>query len=376
MKVLFVSQENIIGGATKSMVELILGLNEAGVETDVLIPKATEKNRKAYYYIKNNGIKCFEIFYRHNYKLIGIKKTIDYENNIINAMALSSVVTLVKRNKYDAICSNSVSVDIGAKVAKTLNLPHIFYIREFMEEDFGIEFRNKKNMRMLIEQSQHIVFISDSIKQKYTDCYNISNFSQFYDGFDTRKYLSPSHEILDGKIIKLVFVGKIQDGKGAKNLLGLYKRLIEEFGHKFHLEYVGDGETSYIAQLHSEAIKLGISESVVFSGFSDNVKEILEKKDILIMNSENEGMGRVTIEAMLCGCLVVGKNKCGTSELIADGVNGLLFDNEKNFVEKFDWIINNKRLAKAIAVNSRDWAEKSFEKKVCTTKFIDILRKL
>ena len=43
------------------------------------------------------------------------------------------------------------------------------------------------------------------------------------------------------------------------------------------------------------------------------------------MCSQSEAFGRVTVEAMMSGCLVIGANAGGTMELISDNVTGLLY---------------------------------------------------
>ncbi len=45
-----------------------------------------------------------------------------------------------------------------------------------------------------------------------------------------------------------------------------------------------------------------------------------------LMCSENEGLGRVSIEAMFYGCLVIGRNSGGTKDFVFDGKTGLLFN--------------------------------------------------
>ena len=50
--------------------------------------------------------------------------------------------------------------------------------------------------------------------------------------------------------------------------------------------------------------------------------------DIALVASCSEAFGRVTVEAMLAGMLVIGADVAGTSELICDGVNGILYEDD------------------------------------------------
>ena len=63
-------------------------------------------------------------------------------------------------------------------------------------------------------------------------------------------------------------------------------------------------------------------------GYSKDVKEHMQNATAFLMCSENEGLGRVTVESMFYGCLVIGKSSGGTKEIVKDGVTGYLFDDE------------------------------------------------
>lgn len=47
--------------------------------------------------------------------------------------------------------------------------------------------------------------------------------------------------------------------------------------------------------------------------------------DILCMCSDREAFGLSTVEGMLSGCLIIGTNTGGTTEILEDGTTGLLY---------------------------------------------------
>ena len=182
MKLLFVSQENRIGGATRSLIELICGIKaiqSIPLEIDLLIPRARKIHRDAKRYAEASNISCIEVYYKGNFKNIhsgGGDRTLD----LINYCSLLPIVHLIREKQYDMICSNSISVDVGARAAEIAKIPHIYYFREFMEEDFGIEFRNQKKMKRLIETSEIGIFISKAVQEKYRKLYSLKNSVQFF----------------------------------------------------------------------------------------------------------------------------------------------------------------------------------------------------
>ena len=69
-----------------------------------------------------------------------------------------------------------------------------------------------------------------------------------------------------------------------------------------------------------------MTDAVEFLGRTDKVKEYMCRATAFLMCSENEGLGRVSIEAMFYGCLVIGRNSGGTKDFVLDGKTGLLFN--------------------------------------------------
>ena len=72
--------------------------------------------------------------------------------------------------------------------------------------------------------------------------------------------------------------------------------------------------------LLSRARQLGIAENVAFPGFVENPYAFLAKASLFVLSSRYEGLSRVLIEAMACGCPVVSTNcQFGPNEILEDG---------------------------------------------------------
>jgi len=86
------------------------------------------------------------------------------------------------------------------------------------------------------------------------------------------------------------------------------------------------GEIDYERQLHSLAARLGLTDRVEFTGHVDDVAVELDRADVLVHASViPEPFGLVVVEAMACGVAVVAAAAGGPSEVITDGVDGLLY---------------------------------------------------
>lgn len=90
------------------------------------------------------------------------------------------------------------------------------------------------------------------------------------------------------------------------------------------LELVGKGPDE--AKLKALAQQLGLSNKVIFRGFVEQQKlpEIYSKFTIACYLSISESFGVSAIEAMACNCPVVASDAEGFTEVIEDGITGII----------------------------------------------------
>jgi len=77
-------------------------------------------------------------------------------------------------------------------------------------------------------------------------------------------------------------------------------------------------------ELRAKSRELGLSESVRFLGFSEDVRPYLEAADVYVSASEKEGMPLALVEAMACGLPAVVTDISGHSEAVINGRTGML----------------------------------------------------
>ena len=146
---------------------------------------------------------------------------------------------------------------------------------------------------------------------------------------------------------KVVFLGRLVERKGAKQLLQAFS-LLHEQRPQTRLVIAGDGPLR--STLESYVKKAGLSSAVKFKGFikeADKAK-LLASADIACFPAlGGESFGIVLIEAMAAGAgLVIGGDNPGYRKVLGGREEALInpFDTV-NFAERLQILLDDKKLA-------------------------------
>ena len=121
-------------------------------------------------------------------------------------------------------------------------------------------------------------------------------------------------------------VARLQRWKGIHVFLEAARELVAE-EPKISFVIVGGQhphEPDYAASLVRLSQQLGLTEHVLFSGYQANAAHWIAAMDVVVNASFGEPFGMVIIEAMALGKAVVATRLDGPTEIITDGVDGLL----------------------------------------------------
>lgn len=132
---------------------------------------------------------------------------------------------------------------------------------------------------------------------------------------------------------------------GSHYVFALVGRVVSWKGHDYFIEaiaeanktknmikglIVGDAEPSgkndaYMNILLSQVNSLGLEDVVKFSGHRTDIPDIMKSSDVVVCASSlPEPFGRVIIESMAAGTVVIATDAGGAPDIIENDVNGLL----------------------------------------------------
>lgn len=149
---------------------------------------------------------------------------------------------------------------------------------------------------------------------------NPSNLFAIYHGTELDSNVS-SKNLASGHIL---FLGRLSDEKRVDLVIKGYAEALKTMPNLI-LDIVGDGPLK--KNLEELTQSLGVSNSVIFHGYSNNVDYWFDLADCHFLVSKFEGFGLVLIEGLSNGCpAIVTPCKYGPDQVINHNENGLRVD--------------------------------------------------
>ena len=136
----------------------------------------------------------------------------------------------------------------------------------------------------------------------------------------------PPHAPRAGEALRIGVVGRLSPWKGQGVFLEAFARAFPAGPTEARI--IGSamfGEDHFERQLHEQVARLGLGDRVEFCGFRADVEDELAQLDVLVHCSTSpEPFGQVVVEGMAAGLVVIASDAGGPTEIITDGVDGLL----------------------------------------------------
>jgi glycosyltransferase involved in cell wall biosynthesis len=222
---------------------------------------------------------------------------------------------------------------VGYRLKKIFNLPlQIQAHTDFLDSHFKSSILNRirvkiANVTLPKADGIRVVnsVISDSIKEKLSTLKTkIDILPIFVDVQDLVNDRAESKINLPNFALSVLVVSRLEPEKRIDIALRAFKKVVTKFP-KTGLIIVGEG--GQMSTLKNLMRSLGLSENVVFQGWSDDVSSYYLKTDIFLLASDYEGYGMTLIEAGASGCsIVTTKVGIAKTDLFKNGENCFMCD--------------------------------------------------
>lgn len=192
---------------------------------------------------------------------------------------------------------------------------------------------------------------------------NINGIDMSY--FDrTDEVMKKAESIREKGSVTFCFVGRIVGDKGMNELARAFSQLEKEFP-ACRLLLVGDFEEKLDPVLPETKRMFLENSRITFAGWQHDIRPYLAASDVFVFPSYREGFPNVVIQAGAMGLPSIVTNINGSSEIIRDGVNGVIIPsrNEQALLEAMRFMLTDEVARAKMAASARGLVESRYERK-------------
>ena len=308
------------------------------------------------------------------------------------ASTVFKLARLIKREGFDLVFTNSAKGDIYGSLAGWLaGRPVIWRLHDIVNTDAFSAlnvwmFKTFANLFarevLAISQAVKDALIAQGVSQsKVKVAYNGVELEDAKRGVPVQEVRARWDIDVDAPLAGMV--GRLVDWKGPDYFVEAAALVADKIPEaRFML--VGDavfGEGGYVDALKARTTELGIEDRVVFTGFRDDVSDIMACLDLLVHASIlPEPFGLVLIEAMAQGTPVVASSGGGVEEIVEDGVSGMVVPprDARVMAEAMVKVLSSPDEARVMGAAGRERVEELFDIRMTTRvieeEFLEVLR--
>ncbi|MFZ1682757.1 MAG: glycosyltransferase [Candidatus Zixiibacteriota bacterium] len=317
----------LVGGAEKLVLDILTNLDRTSFEPHVAVvgPKIIPE------LCRSTGAKVHRID----------------EQGRLNWAVIRELNRIIRENKIDVIHSHLIKMNtLNGVASRWCGRPGVGSVHGVLAHETS--FRSKMYAKLAGWLSARTVVVSESLGKHYIKTYHVDpdKIVTVYNGFDATRLVPPSELRLNefrktvgcpkGRRV-ICAIGNVAEVKG-------YRYLIEAVAHiaKTHPDImlliagndaVRDDSGKFLSQpgsareqlgLTKLADDLGVRDRVVFLGEFREIALLLAISDLYACSSLHEGFSLTTVEAMASGLPVVVSDCGGPTEIVTNGVDGLV----------------------------------------------------
>ena len=226
--------------------------------------------------------------------------------------------------KPSVVISNTSVVLSGYLRAWTSRARHVVFVREWYKSRL-----ERRLFSLLLHRADRIICVSESVRSQFCAWKSLARKCVVvHSGADIGSYRVGPAPSADGRegLLRVLCPGRINSWKGQDVLIDALADLSGR-GIRFDTRIVGGeygGGTELTRALKRRASRNSLE--VEFVGEVQTLRSMYEWCDIVVVPSTSpEPFGKVVVEALAAGRVVIASNIAGPSEIINDMKNGLLF---------------------------------------------------
>ncbi|MBN8838294.1 MAG: glycosyltransferase [Sphingobacteriia bacterium] len=376
MRVLYVLGSTMMAGSTISFKVIVDGMLSKGCEPIVLVSRNNVNKDFVDYLISQKCIvEFFEaemaIYPQHSMEE-GYGHIAKFPFRLTRKLfklykSNREIKLLIKKHNPDIVHTNVGVFYYVAEYCIKKNIPHLLHLREYQTKDFGWHIMPSKHRFKKIAAATNVVAITEDILRYFNLEYS-KNAKAIWDGILPQNDTVYKHH----KQPFFLCANRISPEKNIEDVIKGFANVADQLSN-YKLLIVGKIHNKlYYEKLQMIVRELKCKDRIEFQDHRHDVVNLMEDATALIVASRFEGLGRMTIEATFKGCLVIGRNKGGTKEIISTTKGGYLFNDAVQMGRQMlltASIANTEQYEKKIQQASKIAVERCTNENYCNTIF-------
>lgn len=380
MSICFFSLSTVLGGAERSLLELVTELiQDHGCICTVVVPAEGALSNA----LTRTGAACIYAPYRWWCDFVPVSEA-EASRQIRDSIAVlfNGPLEIITNINPDIIMTFSMVIPWGALAAGIVGKPHVWHICEYGDRTYGthfffpfeevLEFIRTSSIALLTNSKMlHHVLFPQVPENKCVTLYRHITIPPELPGEALESYYTTS------RAVRLGVFGMLCEGKGQEDAVRAVAELIRK-GHDVELLLAGPPLQEYHATLIRLIHECSVERHVRMPGFLQNVYAAMRQTDIVLICSRREAFGRVAVEAMLLGKPVIYPNTGGFLEYMSDGETGLAYSpgNWAQLAGRIETLLTRPELRNALETKGPVFAQQRFTRQEYGGKCFKALREL
>ena len=242
----------------------------------------------------------------------------------IKKVSVSEFKRIIKEVKPDIIHAHDMAASFFAALACG-KIPLVSHIHNNAYDSRGVSLKSIL-YRFAAKKAKHIIWVSQSSLDGYA----------FHKAFEAKS--SVLYNIIDVGALKdkialdpntydydVVYLGRLTYQKNPQRLIEVIGKVVEK-RPETKVAIIGTGDME--EEVRQLALDKDLLNNVTFLGFQSNPAKILNDSKVMVMTSRWEGTPMCALESLAMGVPIVSTPTDGLKDLIQDGVNGFLSDDD------------------------------------------------
>ena len=301
------------GGSSTNMLSILEFLDRSKYESMVFCPRGSTLIRP----IEKMGIEVKQVDYH----------AFEFKNPLPYLKTIYQLIIPVVTGRIDIIHLNHQwLVEYAVSLAKFCRKPIVVHFRGIEKREFIAEYLKWYNKADLI------VAVSKAVADNLTQCgADRSKVKIVQDGISLARFSNEyawdfRNELGIEKTVPLIgIVGDVAPEKGQADLLHAAKRILTVFQNaKFVVVGSDNIVKGHLSELRDLVRRLGIAESVYFTGFRTDISSILHSFNVSVLASWQEAFANVVLESIAADIPVVATHVGGVPEIVINNKSGML----------------------------------------------------